>query len=171
MIKTESKAIGDRGYTYTVQQFGAREGGRMLVRLAKLLGKPVGDAVSAGDVLDIRAAGAVIAGLADAISEDEFDHLCTSFGKRSTVSGGNGEQAPQLQYGPKTIPLADGGIFDLHFAGAYVELVGWLAFALEVNYGSFLTVANAAKGDLLGSLRASNEAAAASGSPSPSPST
>ena len=144
---------------------------RMLVRLAKMLGKPVGDAVSAGESLDLRAAGAMISGLADAISEDEFDRLCVAFGARTTVMGGNAAQAAQLQYGPKQVPLKDGDIFDLHFAGQYVELVGWLAFALEVNYGSFLAVANAAKSDLLGHLQDSPAADAASASQSQSPPT
>lgn len=168
MIKTESKEIGTRGYTYTVKQFGAREGGRMLVRLAKMLGKPVGDAVSAGESLDIRVAGSVIGGLAESVTEDEFDRLCTSFAKCSTVHGGDAEQPAQLQYGRKAIPLSDSSIFDLHFAGAYVELVGWLMFALEVNFGSFLAVADAAKTDLLSGLRAS-DGAAESASPLRSP--
>lgn len=169
MIKTESREIGERGYTYTVQQLGAREGSRTLVRLAKMLGKPVGDAVSAGEQLDTNTVGSVISGLAEAITETEFDHLVSVFSKRSTVSGGNAEQAHQLQYGPKQVPLSDVGIFDLHFAGAYVELMGWMMFALEVNFGGFLAVANAAKTDLIGSLRDSG--AAESPSPSQSQST
>jgi hypothetical protein len=142
----------------------------MLVRIAKLLGKPVGDAVSAGDALDIQAAGSVIGGLADAISEEEFDHITNAFAKRSTVSGGNAEQPAQLQYGPKQVPLSDGGIFDLHFAGEYAEWLAWLAFALEVNFGSFLGVMGKAKDDLIGRVQAST-APAENELKSPSPST
>jgi len=34
-------------------------------------------------------------------------------------------------------------IFDAHFAGEYEELIGWLKFAIEVNFGSFFQKAGA----------------------------
>jgi hypothetical protein len=162
MIKSEQKAIGDRGYTYTVRQFGAREGGRMLVFLGKLLGKPIGDAVSGGKSLDLETAGRVISGLADAVSEQDFDHLVNSFAKHTDVTGGT--------YGAKSLPLHTEGVLDLHFAGAYGELLQWLAFAVEANYASFFAGLGGGKvTDLVSALRVSeppnNE------SPSPSPST
>lgn len=157
MIKTENKAIGSRGYVYTVTQFGAREGGRMLVRLAKLLGKPIGEAMAGG--IDFKTAGNVVAQLAETLTEDEFDHLCTSFAGRSSVSGGSVEDQ-RFNYGAKQVPLRDSAIFDLHFAGDYVELFQWLAFALEVNYGGFLPVIQQARSlaqDLRGSATEEKE--------------
>lgn len=158
MIKDETKTIGERGYSYTVQQFGAREGGRMLVRLGKLLGKPVGDAVSAGESLQLETVGRVISGLADSITEQDFDQLVDAFSKRTKVTGG--------EYGSKTIPLSTEGVLDLHFAGAYGELVSWLMFAIEVNYADFLSGLGGAKlSDLARELRASPAAEAGEASP------
>ena len=147
MIKTESKAIGERGFTYTVRQFGAKEGGRMLVFLGKLMGKPIGDAVSAGRELDLETVGRVIAGLADAVSEQDFDRLVDAFAKQTDVSGG--------QY-TNAVPLNTEGVFDLHFAGAYAELGAWLMFAVEVNYSSFFSeLAGGKVSDLAAALRVS----------------
>lgn len=134
MRETKQKQIGARGYTYHVTQFGAREGGRVIVRLLKMLGGALGSAVKADDAenavgFDVDAIGNVIANIAETVTEADFDFLVDTFAKCSSVSGGD-YRAPA--------PLTTEGIFDLHFAGAYVELGEWLLFAIEVNFGSFL---------------------------------
>jgi len=162
MIKTEKKKLGSRGYTYAVRQFGAKQGGRVLVRLGKLLGKPIGDAVSAAESLDTETIGRLITGLAEALSETEYDFFVDAFAEHTEVSGG--------EYQDKSIPLGAEGVFDLHFAGAYVELVEWLRFAVEVNYSSFFSGLGSEAKDLAAALRVSKPAERGS-SPSPSPNT
>jgi hypothetical protein len=128
MRETKERAIGTRGYVYHVTQFGAREGGRVLVRLLKLVGGAAGEAVQSEDDIDMGTIGKMIANLAESVSEADFDMLVDTFMKTTHVSGGD-YRAP--------MPLAAEGVFDLHFAGAYAELGQWLLFAIEVNFGSF----------------------------------
>lgn len=126
MRKTKEKQIGDRGYVYHVTQFGAREGGRIAIRLGKIFGGALGAAIKSDTERDV---GDMIAKAFDAVTEQDFDALIDTFAKCSAVSGGDYKgQAP----------LTAEGLFDLHFAGAYGELVQWLIFAFEVNFGSFL---------------------------------
>lgn len=141
MREVKSKQIGKRGFTYTVSQFGAREGSRVLVRLMKILGSIAGAGLqqvdkkslatgSDGNVtLSLAAIGHAITDFADKIGEDDFDWLCEKFIPTTEVSGGTYKQG---------IPLATDGVFDLHFAGQYAEMGQWLLFAIEVNYASFL---------------------------------
>lgn len=159
MLKSETKQIGDRGYSYTVEQFGARQGGRVLIRLAKMLGKPIGDAVSAGNELDVQTIGRLLAGLSASVNEADYDYLCDVFLAKTHVSGGD--------YGARIVPLSTGGMFDLHFGGAYAELGEWILFAVEVNYGSFLAVAGGKAKDLGSALQVSDLPGVTSPSPSP----
>lgn len=138
MMKTESREIGQRGYSYTVQQLAARQSARVFVRLTKLMGKPLADAIAAQGNFQDKDAAKLFTGFVEALSEEEFEKLCTVFAKCSTVSGGDSDQPSQLQYGPKAVSLKDTQIFDWHFAGSLGEMFGWLRFCLEVNYGSFL---------------------------------
>jgi hypothetical protein len=127
MRETKQKQIGDRGHVYHVTQFGARHGGRVLVRLLKMIGGAAGEALKSEGEFDMQAVGNVVANLAESVSENDFDFLCDTFAKTTSV-----------EIEGKTIPLTTEGIFDLHFAGAYVELGQWLLFAVEVNFGGFL---------------------------------
>lgn len=127
-IEVKSKDIGK--HTYKVEQFGAKAGGRMLVRLAKMLGGAVGGAIEAGDEVDVAAIGKTLTGFAENIAESDYDYLCDAFSAKTRVTGG--------VYGSKEPLLKD--FFDDHFAGNYVELGEWLYFCLEANYGSFLDV-------------------------------
>ena len=142
MRDTQIKQLGSRGYSYHVNQFGAREGGRIGIRLMKMIGGVVGTAVEgaslqAGDdgqvEVDIMSigmgtVGKMITNLATTVSEADYDYLCDVFTKTSAVSGGEYSEP---------MPLAAEGVFDLHFAGEYVELGQWLVFAIEVNFGRF----------------------------------
>lgn len=62
------------------------------------------------------------------LAEDEVDYLCDTFGRTTEVH--LGDKWPQLS-----------DVFDEHFAGRYADLLSWLMFALEVNFGSFFTEA------------------------------
>jgi len=127
-IEVKSKVIGK--HTYKVEQFGAKAGGRMLVRLAKMLGAAVGETVEASSGLNTAIIGRTIASLTEHISEEDYDYLCDSFAAKTRVTGG--------EYGSNEPKLVD--FFDTHFAGRYLELGEWLTFCLEANYGSFLAV-------------------------------
>lgn len=131
MRETKSKQVGGRGYTYHVTQFGAREGGRVLVRLLKMIGGAAGEAM-ANDTegFDMVVVGRMISNVAETVSEQDFDYLVDTFMKTTSVSGGT--------YGDRQVPLGTDGVFDLHFAGAYQELGQWLLFAIETNFGGFL---------------------------------
>jgi hypothetical protein len=129
MRETKEKQIGERGFVYHVTQFGAREGGRVLVRLLKMVGGAAGAAVESEQDFDMRTVGKIVSNLAESVSEEDFDTLVATFMKTTDVSGG--------AYKTRA-PLATDGLFDLHFAGAYGELGQWLMFAIEVNFGSFL---------------------------------
>jgi len=131
MRETKQKQIGDRGYTYHVNQFGARHGGRVLVRLLKMIGGAAGDAMQGDDVAGFDAAlvGKLVSNLAETAKEEDFDFLCDTFAKASQVSGGEFANP---------VPLSSDGLLDLHFAGCYKELGHWILFAVEVNFGNFL---------------------------------
>lgn len=173
MRETKAKEIGDRGYSYHVIQFGAREGGRVLVRLLKMLGGVAGTAIE-GATLDekeqaetalvsigMSTAGKMLSNFAETVSEDDFDYLIDKFAPTTSVSGGDFKGA---------VPLSTEGVFDLHFAGAYPELGQWLLFAIEVNFGSFLGEGGILqKAKAMANVRPVSAAKAASASKSRSP--
>ena len=122
-IKIESKQIGQ--HVYTVEQLGAIRGREIFVRLVRLLGSSV-DTIK-GD------AGAVLAKAAAAFSTEDMTAFCDAFAAKTDVTGGEYASAhPQLS-----------NIFDLHFAGNYSEMVEWIIFAFQVNFGSFFQGASA----------------------------
>lgn len=120
MLESSTRRIGR--YEYKVTQLQAIKGRRLLVKLLKALG-PAAEALS---VSSQDNAGALIGKLTAGLDEALVDELCDTFAARSEF---------QLENG-KWMDLA--GQFDLHFAGQYGEMAKWLAFAVEVNYGSFL---------------------------------
>lgn len=127
MIDTKQKQIGARGHVYHVQQFGARQGGRILVRLMKTVAGAAGAAMGDAEEFDLATIGRTVGNLAESASEEDFDFLCESFVKVTKVEGG-----------PYPGPLPLFGVFDDHFAGEYQELGEWLLFGIEANYGGFL---------------------------------
>ena len=117
-MKRESKQIGE--YTYAVQQLGSRAGGRLLIRFSKKLGQGIKSGATTID----RIAGAV-----ESLEESDYDYLVDLLAPQTYVSGGGLA---------KPVKLVD--VFDVHFAGRYLEMGQWLTFCLEVNYGDFLAV-------------------------------
>ncbi len=124
MRETKQKQIGD--YTYAVTQFGAKQGGRVMIRLLKIVGGAAGEAMKGDNEFDMSTVGSMITNLAETLQEDDFDYLCETFAAASTVQGGEF---------PNPIPLTTEGVFDLHFAGKYLELGQWLLFAVDANFG------------------------------------
>lgn len=118
MLETKTRQIGE--YKYRCTQLGALKGRKVLVRLLKTVG-PALDGVSEGSV------GSLLGKLASSLDEDTVDYLCDTMAARTEVELPSG----------KSVDLA--GIFELHFAGKYGEMVKWLAFAVEVNFSSFFS--------------------------------
>lgn len=114
MIKSKSKTIKE--YTYTVQQVGCELGSELLLKL--------GSATAGG--FSNYASGKNPLG---ALSSDDFKLFCKTFAATTTVTGGElGDRTPLLS-----------SIYNMHFAGRYMDLLIWLGFCIEVNFESFLT--------------------------------
>jgi hypothetical protein len=112
MRETKEKTIGV--HTYRVTQLGALTGRKVFARMLKTLG-PL---ASSGGADLSKAVGNL---------EEDFEYLCDTFAKTTSVSGGEfGAKAPQLDT-----------IFDAHFVGRYEDMIAWLVFALEANFGGF----------------------------------
>jgi hypothetical protein len=120
MRKSESKVIG--GDRYTVNQLGAIEGQRVIVRLMRFFGPAIAKAqTSKGGEKD----AGFIAGLADAIDPDTFEELAKTMAENTICQPAGGK------------PGALSAIYGEHFAGRYFELVQWFVFAMGVNFGGF----------------------------------
>lgn len=118
MRETRKETIGE--YTYETTQLGALTGRKAFARIAKLAAPAL---AAAGD------GDNPIAALAKAFGDEDVDYFCDVFAPTTTVTGGAyGSKQPQLS-----------GVFDLHFAGKYMDLTKWLLFCLEANFGSFFS--------------------------------
>lgn len=137
MRETLTKAIGK--YTYKVTQLGAKKGRQASFRLLKMLG-PVAKAFTKTEGLDVETLTVnAIAQMAAEADSNDFEFLCDALAETSSVL------MPMVMNGEsKTLDQALGPIFDDHFAGNYGEMVLWLAFAIQVNFTSFLDVKTAA---------------------------
>lgn len=102
------------GSVYTVTQLGAKVGKNLMFRLGKALAAAGADSTASG--------------IASALREEDFEFVCDTFARMTTFH--------TLEAPSKEPRLSD--LFDDHFAGRYGALVKWLAFCIEVNFGSFL---------------------------------
>lgn len=126
----ESKRIG--AHTYKVMKLDAVRGSKAALRLAKVAAPGV-EAFNAADPMGTEKAFAAIVAQLD---EKDFDYLRELLSSVTEVSGGDyGERSPSLE-----------SVFSVHFVDRYNELVGWLAFAVMVNFRSFFS----GIGELLG---------------------
>jgi len=125
MREVKSKTIKD--CTYEVTQLGAIKVRSLLTRLARILGSGGGDMAKS-------------LGL---ITEEDMTYVCDAFAELTVVHQPDGK-APYLK-----------NCFDLHFAGKYDEMIQWLMFCLEINFGSFLDVKSL--GDKAIAVQASSE--------------
>lgn len=151
------RRIGEHRYRLGVLPYG--KGKPVLVRLAKLLGGPLGKLVDGGggpgnlsSLLDTKLnVGAALAELAQNLNETDLDYLCEVFGQACQV---------EMQAG-KWIPVAQ--VAEIHFAGKYALMFRWLAACLEVNFADFF----GGPGNGLGGLEALFARPPASASPLP----
>lgn len=120
-LEKVTKVIGETEYEVT--QLDAIRGRKVMVRLAKAFAPVLAGGKSADGLARLGEA------LAN-ISDDDVDFLCDTFAPSTSVISTDAQGrrvAPQLSK-----------IFGLHFAGKYDELIQWLYFCLEVNFGSFV---------------------------------
>ena len=133
MIETQMKQIGGRHYRVT--QLGAAKGTKLMVRLFKLLGPPVsqflsgvakdGKAVNIADI-QMESVSEAVMELSQLITEDEMEHVISTLSRVTQVSDDGKQGWGSLDE-----------IRELIWAGNYIEMFKWLAFALEVNYAGF----------------------------------
>lgn len=148
-LEKQTRQIGE--FSYEVTQFGAKVGNRVLLKVVKSLAPLFMAAAAAGNIKDIDVEG--VASAIAGISEDEFEWLVEQFASATEVQ--IGEQTPTLKK-----------VYDLHFAGKYLDELAWLAFAIEVNYGPFFQDMKRKAG-----ARFAKDGAPKEPSPSTSPST
>lgn len=123
--QTEREINGKR---YLLTALAAKPGRAMLVRLTKVVGPGLAKALKAagsGNLLqaDVSVLGDGVAELCKTLSEDDFEHVCTTFLKQTQV---------QASGGYVNIPDFDA------FAADYGSLFKLLAAHIEHNYASFL---------------------------------
>ena len=117
MIETRDVLV--EGRTYQVTQFSATKGIRMMTRLTKILGEPMGFLFASEKADADQMLPLAIRALADKLDEDVV--LDTVKQLLEGVRDSNGE----IQ-------------FETHFAGKMKLLFGLLAKVLEVQYGDFI---------------------------------
>lgn len=119
MFKVEERKIGDS--TYKVSQLGAIKGRSVMLRLTKCLGPAL---VGLASRETLKASIPDLLANMD-IEEEDLTYFCDSFAEKTFVVTPDGKM-PRLD-----------NVFDLHFAGRYMEMIQWLGFCLEVNYAGF----------------------------------
>src|SRR5204863_2493553 len=128
-----------------VTQLGFSKGRAMLVRLAKALGPVLARLVEGIDAktakvallsLDVGALGAGLQEFAERLTEQDLAYVCETFGDATEVIMPDGRR-----------PRLTKDFQELHFAGHFLELFQWIAFAIEANYADFFDAARSlAKG-------------------------
>jgi len=117
MREAATKQIGESQYRVT--PLGAKKGMRVLSRITSILG----DTVKAGAKTEAEAKAAFVSKL---MSEDDLSFFCDQFAPNTAVSVDGGKKWPTLS-----------DVFDAHFMANYREMIEWVSFAIEVNFGSF----------------------------------
>jgi hypothetical protein len=116
MIQTQQIVVD--GATYSVTQFSATKGMKLLTRLTKILGEPMSVFMSDENADAQKVLPVAIAALSERLEEDMVV-----------------QTVKELMDGVRD---SDGPIqFDTHFAGKFGHLFKLLAKILEVQYGDF----------------------------------
>lgn len=129
-MSVETRTTDIQGHKYELTLFGAKQGQRVFLRLAKCLGP------AAAAVLERGSAGGIpeaIRQFVTSLGEDDLDWLTDQFAgscqlvlMMTTAAG----QKPNPQ------PLT--AMYDHHFARRYPALIAWLIWCITENYASFL---------------------------------
>jgi hypothetical protein len=150
MLKSEKTTIN--GVGYEVRQLPYSIGHKLMLRLTTAVGPVIADALAEAPDIDqdtplekiemreiAPALSAALRGLAQHLSEEDFDFAVETLAEYTEISKSKGKWVPLKQE------------MEFHFAGNYGELLKWLGFALRVNYLNF-SPGQSAIGALLQSL-------------------
>lgn len=137
MLKTEERRIGE--HEYRVRQMPGREALAMFTTLTKTVGPAVaalagGKGASVKSLLDQEVAtlAQALTTLCDDLDPGRVQSVARDFAAHSQLRLNlNGTDTWQ--------PLSNEAVFDDAFAGRIDELLGWLAFCVEVNFRGFLS--------------------------------
>lgn len=114
------------GKDYVFYQFGASEGLKVWLRILKIIGTPIGALASkatSGIKTEVRELGI----------DKAVEMLCQNM-EADEVLILIKDVLSQVTYDGKRL----NDIFDVHFAGAYMQIFDVLYVSLEVNYKDFL---------------------------------
>jgi hypothetical protein len=159
MLKSEETTIN--GTKYRVTQLPYSKGKSLMLRLSKVLGPAIAEAIAQapkdqdlGD-MQVSALGGSLSGAFDKLvhnlSEEDFDFAVETFGTYTHITDGKGQ-----------LKALDASEREFRYAGNWGELFQWLVFAFRVNYLGFSNGRDALTG-VLARVQAMT-------SPSPSPS-
>lgn len=115
MASYKSKKTTIEDVDFEVFALGAWEGQELLVKLGGVL----------GPALSSESSAQAIAQLAMSLSPADLKSITTKLADNTHVKMGSGYDKLSSSY-------------DVVFSGRYELMLKWLAFALEVNFGSFL---------------------------------
>ena len=118
----EETTIGD--CLYKVTPLPARQGIKTMTMLLKMVGPVFAAGGKDSETKTTQAFAEVI----ERLTAEQVLKLCEVFGKTTVV----------IREDDTQLPLAEVKLFDLHFASKYGDILEWLSFCIEVNYGSFL---------------------------------
>ncbi len=119
-LEKQTKAIGE--FSYEVTPLGAKDGNRVLMKIAKTVGPMFLLAAGGGGGVDGIAKS--VEAIKD-MSEADFEWVIDKLASHTGVVYPDG-RVPRLAQ-----------IFDGHFAGLYAEEIEWLEFAIDVNFAPF----------------------------------
>lgn len=149
--EVQQKQIGR--HVYACRKLPAGIGLPVLCRLMNLIGPSI-KRVSSDEGTLYSIVGEL---LSNAQLGDQLDYFAKAFAPYSTV-----EEPGRSQ------ELAR--IYDVHFAGNYFELMGWLVFCFEVNHGSFLAESGVSLRSVLSRVQAELSSRSPNKSVTPGPS-
>lgn len=128
-LATQEKQIGAN--LYQVTQLDAIRGRGVFTRFVKLIAPVFGELAEKG--AEKTGMAKALAALASNITAEDMNFFCDSFAPTTCLvtTGDDGKtRRPNLKEH-----------FGLHFASNYAEMLQWLYFCLEVNFGSFFAEA------------------------------
>lgn len=149
--QTQSKTFNtsEGALEISVLQLGGMQGGKLAVRLGKILAPAAAKGTGVKDG-DVDAIGSAVTILSDRLSPEEFESVLLQLLHGATVIG------------PKGSPQLTPALLDDLFAGRFEELLRLAQFALEVNFKSFYN----ALGTLFGTALLARAKTVSSGPPS-----
>lgn len=159
-LKTDKRTIGE--FTYRVNQLPYREGRALLPIVLRTVGPTLGTLLEGMGAkglesnLDISRA---LAEFSSTLSEQDLEVISDKMAERSWILNGAKHSLACDDQGNAHLPAIE----EEHWPSRYGDWMKWMAFALEVNFSSFL----GGMGSVSGALSSIGKAT----SPSPSQST